>query len=113
MCAYSLERQIAVLQEKYRILTARITTLEGRLLTKEVELAELTEQVETQRKEAINDISYKLEILSQSPPARSGREDRQRLTTISKRPLTQTERAIIATKGTWVNWIVVACNRQM
>jgi len=58
--------------EKYRVLTARITTLEGKLLAKEVELAELTEQVETQRKEAINDVSYKLEMLSQSPPARSG-----------------------------------------
>jgi uncharacterized coiled-coil protein SlyX len=113
MCAYAFARQITVLQEKYRVLTARITTLEERLLAQEVELAELTAQVETQRKEAINDVSYKLEMLSQSPPARSGREDRQRLTTISKRPLTQTERAIIATKGTWVNWIVVACNRQM
>ncbi len=113
MYVSSSERQLAILQEKYRALMTRLTALEGSIVAQEVALAELTEQIAAQRKTAINDVSSALDVLNQSPPARSGREDRQRLMTVSKRPLTQTERAILLTKGTWVHWIVVACNRQM
>ncbi len=101
-----LEQQLQTLEEKYQIVARRIATLRRELATKQQELATLTHQVSADRNAALRAKQQALNILLQTPPARNGREDRQRQAMAALRPLTPTELAIIAKKRSGLTLLV-------
>jgi hypothetical protein len=101
-----LEQQLQALEEKYQIVARHIAALRQDLATRQQELATLTRQVSADRDAALRAKQQALAILLQTPPARNGREDRQRQATAALRPLTQTELAIIAKKRSGLTLLV-------
>jgi peptidoglycan hydrolase CwlO-like protein len=107
-----LQQQLQTLQDKYRKVMEQIAFHRLDLLEKKQELALLDAEVQQARYEKLDARRAELEMFLSTPPARNGWGDKQRLATSWIRPLTRTEMAIMAMKGSWTNRTLAALSRQ-